>query len=204
MPKLYASVGAIALAAVLGWTSYAIIAQRNSDPFAACRSGNVAGGEIGGHFELVDETGQTVTDVQVFAKPALVYFGFASCQDVCPLDNARNVQAADILARNGFDVTPVFISVDPGRDTPAALTDYTDGFGENLLGLTGTPDQIKTAAAAFKAYYQLPQDTSGDYEVDHMTITYLVLPQHGVVDFFQRDASAQEIADHTGCFLKDG
>lgn len=203
MPKLYASVGAVALAAVLGWTSYAIVARRNSDPFAACRSGNVAGAEIGGHFELVDETGQSVTDAQLFSKPALVYFGFGACQDVCPIDNARNVQAVDILTQNGFDVTPVFITVDPLRDTPAALTDYTDGIGEKLLGLTGTPDQIRTAAAAFKAYYQLPADTSGDYEVDHMTITYLILPQTGFVDFFQRDASAQDIADRTGCFLKE-
>lgn len=204
MPKLYVTVGAIALAAVLGWTSYTIMSQRAADQFAACRSGNVAGGAIGGPFELVDETGQTVTDQQVFAKPALVYFGFGSCADVCPLDNARNVEATDLLAKSGFDVTPIFITVDPSRDTPAALTEYTANFGDRLLGLTGSAEQVKAAAAAYKVFYQIPENTGADYEVDHTTLTYLVLPQIGFVDFFQRDTPAQEIAEHTGCFLKAG
>ena len=197
MPKLYVTIGAIALAAMLGWTSYMILSQR-----AACRSGNVAGGAIGGSFELVDETGQTVTDKQVFAKPALVYFGFASCADVCPLDNARNVEAADLLAKDGIEVTPVFITVDPARDTPAALAEYTDNFGDTLLGLTGSPEQVRTAAVAYKVFFQVPENAGADYEVDHTTLTYLVLPEIGFVDFFRRDASARDLAERTGCFLK--
>lgn len=204
MPKLYVTLGAIALAAVLGWASYGIVSQRAADQFAACRSGNVAGGSIGGPIELVDEAGQTVTDQQVFAKPALVYFGFASCADVCPLDNARNVEAAELLTKAGFDLTPVFITVDPARDTPAALTEYTANFGDRLLGLTGSADQVKAAAAAYKVYYQVPENAGEDYQVDHTTLTYLVLPKIGFVDFFQRDASAQDIAGQVGCFLKLG
>ena len=202
MPKLYVTVAAVALAALLGWTSHTIIAGRAADQFAACRSGNVAGGTIGGPFELVDETGQTVTDAQVLAKPALVYFGFASCADVCPLDNARNVAASDLLAKDGLAVTPVFITVDPARDTAAKLVEYTDNFGPGLLGLTGSPEQVKAAATAYKVFYQIPADAGTDYEVDHTTLTYLVLPQIGFVDFFQRDTSAQVIADHTGCYVK--
>ena len=161
----------------------------------------MAGGAIGGQLELVDETGQTVTDQQLFSKPALVYFGFASCADVCPLDNARNVEAADLLAKSGFDVTPIFITVDPDRDTPEALASYTENFGENLLGLGGTPAQIKAATNAYKVFVQFPEDLSGNYQVSHTTLTYLVLPQIGFVDFFQRETSAQDIADHAGCFL---
>ena len=204
MPKLYVSVAAIALAAILGVSSYTFMSRRGADQFATCRSGNVAGGAIGGPFELVDESGQTVTDLQVFAKPALVYFGFGSCADVCPLDNARNVEATDLLARAGYDVTPIFITVDPARDTPAALTEYTANFGDRLLGLTGSAEQIKAAAAAYKVFYQIPENAGADYEVDHTTLTYLVLPQIGFVDFFQRDTSAQDIAEHAGCFLKLG
>jgi len=202
MTRLYASAGVIALAALLGWTSYQILSRQSRDAFAECRSGNVAGGEIGGAFELMDETGGVVTDREVFAKPALVYFGYASCPDVCPLDNARNAEAAADLAKLGFDVTPVFITVDPARDTPEVLAEYTANFSDSLVGLTGTPDQIKAAANAFKVFYQAPDDTTGNYEVQHTTLTYLMLPKTGFADFFQRDTSAAEIADRTGCFLK--
>ncbi|MEI6098546.1 MAG: SCO family protein [Alphaproteobacteria bacterium] len=202
MGKLYAGAGAIAIIAFLGWNVGQLWLSRASDPFAACRSGNVAGGPIGGPFDLVNQTGRAVTDQQIFAKPALVYFGFASCPDVCPLDNARNVEAATLLAGKGIDVTPVFITVDPMRDTPAALLKYTANFGDTLVGLTGSPEQVKAAAAAFKVYYKLPENTSGQYEVDHTTLTYLMLPKTGFVDFFQRDTTAAEIADRVGCFLK--
>ena len=203
-PKLWVTTGAVALAAVLGWTAYVVTSNRASDVFAACRSGNVAGGAIGGPFQLVDETGQTVTDTQVFTKPALVYFGYASCPDVCPLDNARNVEVADILAKQGAELTPVFISVDPARDTPAALAEYTDNFGPNLLGLTGSAEQINAAAKAYKVFFQIPEnaDAAAGYAVDHTTVTYLVLPGLGFVDFFTRDATSDVIAERAGCFLK--
>jgi protein SCO1 len=204
MTRLYASAGAIALAAVLGWTSYQIMARRSADVFADCRTGMVAGGPIGGPFTLVDETGKTVTDAEVLAKPALVYFGFSSCADVCPLDNARNAQAAELLAEQGLDVTPVFISVDPARDTPEVLAEYTSYFGDRLLGLTGSPEQIKAAAAAYKVYYSLPENPGADYQVDHTTLTYLMLPQTGFAEVFLRDASAEDIAVSAGCFLKAG
>lgn len=204
MQRLYLTAGAVALAALLGWTSYTIVARQSADAFADCRSGNVAGGAIGGPFQLVDETGKTVTDAEVLAKPALIYFGFASCADVCPLDNARNVEAASLLKTQGFDVTPIFISVDPNRDTPQALAEYTDNFGPDLLGLTGTSDQIKAVANAFKVYYEFPDGNEGDYEVNHTSLTYLMLPGTGFADFFQRETTAPEMAERTGCFLKAG
>ena len=143
-----------------------------------------------------------MTDRQILAKPALIYFGYTSCPDVCPLDNARNVEVADLLAAQGIDVTPVFISVDPARDTPEALAEYTSNFGDRLVGLTGSPDQIKAATAAFKVYYKLPDDVSGAYMVDHTTLTYLMMPTTGFADFFQRDATSQDIADKTACFAR--
>ena len=199
MKRVIASAGVVALAAVLGWTTSQILSRNAADAFAECRTGNIAGGTIGGPFTLIDETGKTVTDRDVLAKPALVYFGFASCTDVCPLDNARNVQVATAL---GQDLTPLFISVDPGRDTPELLAEYTDYFGESLIGLTGTTEQVKAAAAAFKVYYQIPQGAADNYQVQHTTLTYLMLPGIGFADFYQRDATAQELTERVGCFLK--
>ncbi len=204
MARLAATTGVIALAALLGWTSYTVFVAQTQDAFAACRSGNVAGGQIGGPFTLVDETGASVTDADVFTEPALVYFGYASCPDVCPLDNARNAEAAELLKGRGLALRPVFISVDPARDTPEALAEYTSNFSDSLLGLTGTPEQVKAAADAYKVLFEIPEGTTGDYPVNHTTLTYLVLPGTGFVDFFHRETSAQEIADRAGCFLTAG
>ncbi len=202
MNRTIASAGIIALSALMGWTSYQILSRNAADAFAECRSGNVAGGMIGGAFELVDENGQTVTDATVFAKPALVYFGFANCPDVCPLDNARNAEVVDTLAASGLDVMAYFISVDPARDTPALLAEYTENFSTRLVGLTGTPEQVKTAANAFKVFYEVPVGVTENYAVQHTTLSYLMLPGIGFVDFYQRDTTAKEIVDRTGCFLK--
>ena len=111
-------------------------------------------------------------------------------------------KAADILTKHGFDVTPVFITVDPARDTPAALKDYVSNFSTRLVGLTGTAAQIKVAAAAFKTYYRPPDNPGKDYEVDHTTLTYLMLPKTGFADVFQRETTARQMADRTGCFLR--
>jgi len=201
MQKTAAILGVIALSAALGWTSYAILGRQAADTFAECRSGNIAGGPIGGPFELTDENGNTVTDAELLQDPALIYFGFASCPDVCPIDNARNVEVAQTLAKQGLTLRPIFISVDTQRDTPEVLAEYTDLFGPELLGLTGTPEQIKTAATAYKTLYEIPEDTSGDYNVSHMTLSYLMLPGGIYADFYHRETSAQEIADRVGCFL---
>lgn len=203
MPKVYATTAVLALAALLGWQSYRIMHPKTADIFAACRSNVVAGGQIGGPFTLVDTHGKTVTDATILAKPALVYFGYGSCPDVCPLDNARNAEAASLLAKQGLDVTPIFISVDPARDTPAVLADYASNF-DKLVALTGSEDQVAAAAKAYKVYYQLPAKRDPGYTVDHTTMTYLMLPKTGFADFFQRDATAQTIVDKTACFLKAG
>lgn len=200
MLKFYASAAAIALVALLGWQAYRAMQGQNADAFADCRSGAVAGGQIGGSFDLVDTNGTPVTDATLLAKPALIYFGYASCPDVCPLDNARNAEAAALLAKKGLDVTPVFITVDPTRDTQAVLADYVSNF-EGLVGLTGTEAQTSAAAKAFKVYYQIPEKRDPGYMVDHTTMTYLMLPKIGFVEFFQRDDTAENMAEEAACFL---
>ncbi|MDO5642305.1 MAG: SCO family protein, partial [Paracoccus sp. (in: a-proteobacteria)] len=130
------------------------------DPFAQCRTSVVAGGTsaLGGPFELVSETGAQVTDADVFTRPSLVYFGYSYCPDICPFDNSRNAEALDLLDEQGIDAQAVFITVDPGRDTPEVMAHYTDNMHEKMLGLTGTPDQIAVAAKAWRVGYQVQDD----------------------------------------------
>ena len=200
MLKFYANAAAIALVAMLGWLGYRVIYGQSTDAFADCRGGAIAGGEIGGPFDLIDTKGNPVTDATLLTKPALIYFGYASCPDVCPLDNARNAEAAALLAKKGLEVTPVFITVDPTRDTPAVLGDYVSNF-EGLVGLSGTEAQTTAAAKAYKVYYQIPEKRDAGYMVDHTTMTYLMLPQIGFAGVFQRDETAQALAEKTSCFL---
>jgi protein SCO1 len=203
MLKVYAALAITAVAGLLGGTMLMIYSQQQNDPFAQCRSATVAGGAgaIGGPFTLTDEDGKTVTDKEVLAKPSLVYFGYSFCPDVCPLDNARNAEAVDLLAAKGYDVTPVFITIDPARDTPEVLKDFTENLSPKMVGLTGTDAQIKAASLAYKTYFKKQETGDQYYLMDHSTFTYLMLPKTGFADFFGRDDTAQQMADRTACFI---
>ena len=197
---------AVALVAVglAGFWAYTRIAPQSDDAFAQCRASAVAGGSatIGGPFTLVDENGATVTDQDVLGStPALLYFGYTYCPDVCPLDAARNAEAVALLDERGYDVLPVFISIDPERDTPEVLKEFTDYLHPRMLGLTGTPDQTDAASKAFRTYYRKQEGDPEYYLVDHSTFSYLTLPEHGFVEFFRRDLPADQMADRMACFL---
>lgn len=202
MTRVYAILAAAAVLAGLGGFAAYVAMSRTDDAFAQCRQGRVAGGDIGGPFTLVNTAGETVTEAEVLAGPALVYFGYAFCPDICPFDVARNVEAVDILAERGFDVTPVFISIDPERDTPEALADYAANMHPDLIALTGSPEQVRVAAQAYRVYYRR-QDTDDEfYLVDHSTFTYLMLPGTGFVDFFRREVTSDQMADTVACVLE--
>ena len=202
MIRVYVIAGAATIAAVLGWSASKIWFGKSGDEqFAQCTSGQVAGGAIGGPFTLVDQTGATVTDTEVLKKPSLVYFGYTFCPDVCPLDAQRNADVVDILAEKGFDVTPVFITIDPARDTPQALADFTSAISPKMIGLTGSAEQVKAASVAYKTYYKQQPADDENYLMDHSIYTYLMLPDVGFVEFFDRDIAADKMADKVGCFL---
>lgn len=199
MSKTAVVVGFAVMAGVIGASAAYVFMGSGNDWYAACRGGQAAG-TIGGPFTLVDTNGATVTDRDVITKPTLVYFGYTYCPDVCPFDNARNAQAIDILEERGIEATPVFITIDPARDTPAIMAEYTANIHPSMIGLTGSPDQIKAAAQAYRALYQRRDVAGGDYLMDHSVFTYLVLPEVGFADFFQRSATPEEIADSVACF----
>ena len=178
-------------------------ADRPGDQFASCRSSAVAGGvgRIGGPFNLLDSAGKTVTEADVITVPSLVYFGYTFCPDVCPMDTIRNAEAVDELEENGKTATPVFISIDPKRDTPEVVGDYAEAIHPRMIGLTGSPEQVKAASRAYRTYYKAHDDDDEYYLVDHSTMTYLVLPEHGVVEFFRRDVGPEALAAKAACFI---
>ncbi len=197
---------AVSVVAVLAGTYAYTKFAGSGDKFADCRVGAVAGGggAIGGPFELVSETGETVTDKDVITGPTIIYFGYTFCPDVCPLDNARNAEAVSILAERGYTVKPVFISIDPERDSPETMREFTDVMHPDMLGLTGSSEQVKAASKAYRTYFKRHEPEEGDeefYLVDHSTFTYFMQPDVGFVDFFKRDESEVQMADRLQCFL---
>jgi len=202
MLKLYAGVAVIAIgAAVAGTFAYTLLAAPE-DAFAQCREGAIAGGaEIGGPFTLVNSENVTVTETDVITGPTLVYFGYTFCPDVCPFDVARNAIAVDILKEQGIDVTPVFISVDPERDTPEVVGDFAYNMHPEMIGLTGSPEQVRAASQAYRTYYNRQEGDDEYYLVDHSTFSYLVVPEHGFLEFYRRDMSPEAMASSIACFV---
>ncbi|MFY2824053.1 SCO family protein [Ruegeria sp. MALMAid1280] len=203
MIRLYAILATVVLAVGLGAMWLLTRGAGSDDQFAQCRSAQIAGGAaaIGGPFELVNGKGETVTDTDVITEPTLVYFGYTFCPDVCPFDMSRNAEAVDILAERGQSVTPLFISIDPDRDTPQVVDDFAFNLGGKTIALTGSPEQVKAASQAYKTYYRAHDKSDEFYLVDHSTFTYLVTPGQGFLEFFNRDDSAEQMADKVGCFL---
>ena len=117
------------------------------------------------------------------------------------MDNARNAEAIDLLDAAGVDVQPVFISIDPKRDTPEVVKDFAANLHPKMIGLTGSPEQVKAASLAYKTYFKVQEGDPEFYLVDHSTFTYLVLPDHGFVEFFKREATPQQMADRRACFV---
>ncbi len=172
----------------------------SDDPYADCREGAVAG-DIGGPFTLMNSAGETVTDKDVITEPSLVYFGYTFCPDVCPFDTARNADAIDVLAERGYSATPVFITIDPERDTPKQVGEFAANLHDKFIGLTGTPEQVDAASKAYRTYYKKQDGDPDYYLVDHSTFTYLVLPEAGFVDYFRREVTPEQMADRVACFI---
>lgn len=206
MTRLYAGSALALVAVMLGAMGYLAFTRSgpSNDQFAQCRSSQVAGGAgaIGGPFTLVNGEGVTVTDADVITEPSILYFGYTFCPDVCPMDAARNADAIDVLEERGVSATPVFISVDPERDTPEVVAEFADYMHPKMIGLTGSEDQVRAASLAYRTYYNRQDGDEEFYLVDHSTFSYLVLPDHGFVEFFRRETTPEQMADTVACFAK--
>lgn len=154
---------------------------------AACgpqgaEQGPLAGSSIGGPFTLTDSTGKETHWSDFDGKYRIVYFGYTYCPDVCPTDVQRIMKGYALFKRNdparAGKVQPIFISIDPERDTPAKVGEFTHAFSDDMIGLTGTPEQVAAAAKAFGVFYQKnPPTKSGGYLVDHSNAAYLMGPK---------------------------
>ena len=131
-------------------------------------------GTVGGPFTLTDQTGRTRRDSEFRGKLMVVYFGYTYCPDVCPADLMAITQALDVLGSAAEGIQPVFITVDPERDTKV-LKDYLAAFHPSLVGLTGSPEEIRKVANSYKAFYaKVPNERSGEYSIDHAGVIYLM------------------------------
>ena len=157
------------------------------------------GARIGGAFTLTNQDGERVTDKSLAGKWALVYFGYTYCPDICPTDVQRTAQGLKQFRAAHPDlagkVQQIFISVDPARDTPAVVGEFVAAFDRGIVGLTGTPEQVKAAADAFKVFYSKGKDEGGGaYLVDHSTITSLFDPAGRPVATLPTDQGAPAVA----------
>ena len=196
--------GLIAVAVLVAGAAF-LAFGRQGDDFAQCRSSNVAGGldAFGTGFTLTNQDNQRVSDQQVFDRPSLLYFGYTFCPDICPMDVARNDAAVEILKEQGLDVQSVLITVDPRRDTPEVLADYTAMYGEGMIALTGGDEEIAAANKGWRNYYKAHDEEDQDYYlVDHMTNTYLVMPGNQTVEYFPNSLSPDDLAGRTACFVR--
>lgn len=183
------SVVAVAIALLGGF----LLSERGQPPIAAVR---VAGAEaVSADFELTYHNGMMQTDEDFCGRWMLVFFGFTNCPDVCPMGLATIAQVMDDLGAEGEAVQPLFITIDPERDSPSVLANYIPQFGPSILGLGGPPEQTQRTAKAFKVYYQRAEDeTARDgYTMGHTSSFLLFDPQGEFVRIYEFDLDPSQI-----------
>jgi protein SCO1 len=158
-------------------------------------AGTLLASAIGGPFRLVDQNGKTVTDADLKGKWSLIYFGYTHCPDACPTALNDISIALDDLGSQRNEVRPVFITVDPERDTPEVLKSYVTAFDAPILALSGTPEQIAQAAKDYRVYYAKHPEAGGDYSMDHSSVIYVMDPQGRFTASFTQENSPEEIAE---------
>lgn len=179
----------LVLAAGLGWLR-----------FAAPPPGNMAGSSLGGAFALIDQDGKPVSDKDFAGRYRLMYFGYTFCPDVCPTDVgliARGLKAFEVQQPMlGARVQPIFITVDPARDTPAALKSFVAAFHARLIGLTGRPADIEAVKKAYGIYAKRVETSDPqNYLMDHFAVIYLFGPDGRAIAFLPHGSTAAEVTD---------
>ncbi len=154
---------------------------------------------IGGAFTLIDHNGKTVTDANFRGRYMLVFFGYTFCPDVCPTALQTITEAMDLLGAKADKVQPVFISVDPERDTPKVLKSFMENFHPRMIGLTGSSEQVAAVAKIYRLYYAKASDED-DYLIDHQAFIYLMGPDGKIITYFPHgiapDAIATKVRKH--------
>jgi protein SCO1/2 len=158
--------------------------------------GSNTGFGVGGPFTLVDGAGKPVSDASFRGKYMLVYFGYTSCPDVCPTTLNTVAEALDKIGPKSSQIVPIFITVDPKRDTPALVKQFAAAFGPSFVGLTGSDEQIAKVAKEYRVYYAEHRTGAGagDYTMDHSSVLYLMDTQGRFIAPVRADLSGEEMA----------
>ena len=167
---------------ITAFLAAATLALAACQPAAPAAEPPLAGAAIGGDFSLTNNKGEAVRWGDFAGKYRIVYFGYAFCPDICPTDMQRVVQGLKVLKASDPDkvakIVPIFITIDPERDTPQVVGEFAAAFSPDIIGLTGTPEQIAATAKAFKVFYAKGEALpGGGYLVDHSNIVYLFGPE---------------------------
>lgn len=150
---------------------------------------------VGGPFRLTDHTGKAVSDADFRGRYMLIYFGYTFCPDVCPTELSTMAAAMDKLGPDADRVQPLFVTIDPERDTVAHMADYVPLFHPRLVGLTGTPDEIRAVAREFRVYAAKAPGSSGEaYLMDHSSFVYLMGPDGKFVAVFPGGTGPEKMA----------
>ena len=188
---------ALLAAGVLAYSAVQVLTNRGAGQV----SGSFGEALIGGPFTLVDGDGRTRTDADFRGKLMLIYFGFTYCPDVCPTELQAMAQALELLGTKAAEVQTLFITIDPERDTPEVVKAYAANFG-NMVGLTGSPEQIAEVARAYRVFYRKARSESAtDYLMDHSSIIYLMGRDGRFLTHFSRGAQPEVIAAAIRKFL---
>ena len=195
-------VGIVVVAFVIVLAGSEYFSKRGADGEEASTSSGIS---VGGPFELTNQKGEVVTDKTFRGGYMLLFFGYTYCPDVCPTTLSDIATALDLLGEEkAAKVTPVMISVDPARDTPEHLAEYVTFFHPRTVGLTGTEEQIKAVARAYRVYYKINKPTGDDpldYTVDHTSIVYVVGPDGQLVTHFSHGTTPEAMAERLGQLL---
>ena len=149
---------------------------------------------VGGPFRLTDQHGKTVSDADFRGRYMLIYFGYSFCPDVCPTTLSIMAQALDQMGADTTRIVPIFITVDPARDTQKVLADYMKAFGPEFIGLTGSDAEIKAVEKEYRVYAVKRPLSNGNYGMDHSSVIYLMGPAGKMVTFYDEAISPDDLA----------
>ncbi len=183
--RFFMSVGVAGAAALVGIGEYLMITQ-NAPP-SPFTSG------VGGAFSLVDDNSKRFTSRDLLGKPAMIYFGYTFCPEVCPTTLTHMSAWLHALGPEATKLRTVFVTIDPARDTAAKMKEYLSGFDPNIIGLTGTPAEIATIARDYKVYYKKVPIPGGSYTMDHSSFIYLMTAKgklDGLISYGEPDTKA--------------
>jgi len=156
---------------------------------------------VGGPFELIDQDRNSITNNSFPNKFKIMYFGFTFCPDVCPMGLTTISEALDSLGTKAKHIQPIFITLDPLRDTADVLRNYKENFHESIIFLTGSLEQIRSVAKLYKVYFQ-KTNNDDDYLIDHSAITFIMAPSGGYLKHFGPNATAVEFSNFFNSILK--